>query len=76
MRDEDHRHPQVLVEILHQVENPRSDAYVEHRDRLVGDDDLWVNYECPCDRCSLPLTSAQLIGVLAFHLGRVQANLR
>ena len=53
-----------LLQLAHEVEDPEPDRHVEHRDRLVGEDDLRLCGQGPRDRDALPLTARQLVRVL------------
>src|SRR5579883_1883293 len=48
---------ELLLEICQQVERLRLDRNVKRRDRLVADDELWLQGECPGDADPLPLAA-------------------
>ncbi len=47
VRDKDVGKPELLLQILHQVDHLRLDRHVQCADRLVGDDDFWIRTERP-----------------------------
>jgi len=63
VRDEQVRQVEPVLKILHQVEDLRLHAHVERRHRLVGDDELRIDRECPSDADALALAAGQLVGV-------------
>src|SRR6266513_199703 len=63
VRDEQVRQPELLLQLLQEVEHLRLDAHVQRRDRLVGDDELGIDGEGAGDADALPLAAAELVRV-------------
>jgi hypothetical protein len=64
-----------LLQLAHEVQDPEPDRHVEHRDRLVGENDLRLRGQGPRDRDALTLSARQLVRVLGGHdLGRDEAH--
>ena len=61
VRDEDVGEPELVLEILEEVQDLRLDRDVERRDRLVADDQLRVDRECARDADALPLAAGELV---------------
>jgi hypothetical protein len=55
VRDEHVREPEVVLEVLEQVQDLRLDRDVERGDGLVADDQLGVDREGACDADALAL---------------------
>src|SRR6476469_8242906 len=70
MGDEDVGEPELVLEVLEQVDDLRLNRYVKGRDRLVGDDQLWAQGQCPCDPDPLPLATRELVRVSVVVLRR------
>ena len=73
VRDEDVREPEVVLQVLEQVEDLRLDRDVERRDGLVADDQLRVDRERPRDADALALPARELVREAVVVL-RVQAD--
>ena len=73
VRDEEIREPEVVLEVLEQVQDLRLDRDVERRDRLVADDQLRVERERARDPDPLPLAARELVRV-AVREARVEAD--
>ena len=71
--DEDVREPEVLLEVLQQVQDLRLHRDVERRHRLVADDQLRVDRERPRDADPLALAAGELVREAVVVLG-VQAD--
>jgi hypothetical protein len=74
VRDEDVGKAELLLQVLHQIDDLRLNRHVERTDRLVGDDDLRVGCKGPRDADPLPLPSRELVGIALDVFGR-QSNL-
>ena len=61
VRDVEDRDLQTVAQVTQQVEDAEADRHVEHRDRLVGEQDLRVRGQGAGDRDALPLTTGQLV---------------
>ena len=57
-------------QVQHQFENPGANRHVEHRDRLVCDDQLWLQDHRPGDYRPLLLASTEVRRILPVHLFR------
>ena len=53
----------LLLKLFHQVQNLRLDGHVQGRNRLVADDELGIQRQCPGDTDSLPAAAVQLVGI-------------
>ena len=60
--DEDVDQPELLLEVLEQVEDLRLDGDVQRRDRLVADDQLQADGERARDPDALALAARELVG--------------
>ena len=58
--DVDVRQPEPVLEVDHQVEDLRPHAHVEHRDRLVGHDQVGADDDRPRDRRALLLAAGEV----------------
>ena len=58
----------LLLQLEHQVQDPEADRHVQHRDRLVGEDDRRLGRQCPRDRDPLLLAPGELVRVLGREL--------
>ena len=74
--DEHVGRPELLLEVLEQVDDLRLDRHVERRDRLVGDDELRAQRERAGDPDPLALAAGELVRVAARVLGRQPDELR
>ena len=63
VRDVDVRQPEPRLEVDHQVEDLRPHAHVEHRDRLVGDQQIGADDDRPRDRGALLLAAGEIARV-------------
>lgn len=70
MGDVEDREVHAVLEVLEQVEHPEPDRDVQHRDGLVGEEDLGVGAERAGDGHALALTSRQLVRELVQVLMR------
>ena len=60
----DHEHPHaVLPQAVEQAEDACTHRDIEHRDRLVGDQQLRLEHERGRDRHALTLATGELVGV-------------
>src|SRR5690606_11059543 len=53
----------LFLKILHQIDDLRLDRDVERGDRLIGDNEVWLNRKRPRDADPLPLTAGKLVRV-------------
>ena len=67
--DEDHRQPEVALQVAQEVEDLRLDRDVERRHRLVGDDDPRAERERARDADALALAAGELVRVAVVVLG-------
>src|SRR5918994_5373975 len=65
---EQERHPEFLLQPQQHVEQTDAQRDVDHRDGLVGHDELGVDGERPGDRDALPLSARELVGMLVQEL--------
>ncbi len=63
-------HALLVAQLRHQVEQPDPDRHVQHRDRLVGQDQLRPHGQRLGEADPLPLAAAELVRVALQHLGR------
>jgi hypothetical protein len=61
--DEEIREPAMFLQVLKQVDDLSLDRHVERRDWFVGNQKLRVHGECAGDADSLPLPTAELVGI-------------
>jgi hypothetical protein len=61
VRDEEISEAQPLLELHQQIDDLRLDRHVEGRDRLVADDEVWLERQRPGDADSLPLAARELV---------------
>jgi hypothetical protein len=73
--DEEVGEPELLLQVLEQVDHLRLDRNVERGDRLVADDELRVERERPGDADALALAARELVRV-AVGEAAVEADLR
>ncbi|MNE84306.1 hypothetical protein D3C80_1812010 [compost metagenome] len=64
MGDEDNRCIDLLLQILHQIENLCLNGYVERSCRLVGNQQLRVGRKCHSDYDTLTHPAAELMRIL------------
>ena len=60
MGDEDHRQPQLLLQLAQQTQHVGLDFRIQHADALIADQHLRVQGQRPCDRYPLLLAPGQL----------------
>ena len=68
--DEQVGEPELVLQLLEQVDDAGLDAHVERRHRLVEDDELRLDRQRPGDPDALALTAGELVGVAVGVLGR------
>ena len=61
--DEEVGEPELLLQVLEQVDDLRLDRDVERGDRLVADDELRVERQRPGDADALALAAGELVRV-------------
>ena len=65
----------LLFQLLDQVEDAHADGDIQHRDRLIRQDDLRIDRQGARHRDPLALAAGQLMGVLTGELlGRVEPD--
>jgi hypothetical protein len=69
VRDEEVRELEVLLQLLHQVDDLRLDRDVERRHRLVADDEVRVERQRAREPDALPLSPRELVRVAAGGVG-------
>lgn len=63
------------AKIGHEVEDADANGDVEHRDRLVGENEFGTEHQCLSETNPLALAAAQFVGVLLEHvLGGLETN--
>ena len=67
--DEDVRQAELVLQLLHQVDDLGLHRDVERRDRLVADEHLRVQRDAAGDADALPLATRELVGVAVDVLG-------
>jgi hypothetical protein len=73
--DEDDAEAALALEAAQQVHHADADRHVEHRGRLVGDQELGLHRQRARDRDPLALAPRQLVGMARQHLlGRLEAD--
>ena len=70
MGDEQVREAALAPEVEHELEELGADRDVEHRDRLVGDDELRIHDERPGDDDALALPARELVRVAEGEVAR------
>ena len=68
--DEQVGEPELVLQLIEQVDDAGLDAHVERRHRLVEDDELRLDRQRPGDPDALALTAGELVGVPVGVLGR------
>src|SRR5665811_36128 len=63
MCDVEVRDSELLGHLQHDVHDGDANAHIQHRGRLVGDDEYWINDERARDCDSLPLATGKLMRV-------------
>ena len=54
---------QLLLQIPQQIDDLGLDGYVQSRYRLVADDDLGFDHQCPGDADTLALSTGECMGI-------------
>ena len=67
--DEDHRHAGLPLDLVQQLQDLRLDRHVERRDRLVGDQQLRLEHQCPSDADALALPTGKFVRIAAEGAG-------
>src|SRR5690606_30203751 len=75
VRDEQVREPELVLQVLEDVQHLRLNGDVERRDRLVRDDELRAQGERSRDADTLALTAGELVRVAVLQR-RVEAHAR
>ena len=75
MRDVDDRDAEIVAQGLEQVDDRHAQRGIDHRDRLVGDDQFRVGQQRAGDRDPLQLAAGELVRITAAHLRERQADL-
>ncbi len=73
VRDEDVGQPELVLQVLEQVDDLGLDRHVERRDRLVADDQLRAQRDGPGDTDALALAAGELVRI-AVEVFRVQPD--
>src|SRR5581483_6806409 len=73
MRNEQISEAEVVLQLLEQVHNLRSDTHVERRDRFVAHNEFWPQRQRASNHDTLPLPSAEFVGITA-HSGGVESH--
>ena len=63
VRDEEIGEPELLLQVLQQIDDLRLDRDVERRDRFVADDELGTEGQRAGDADPLPLPAAELVRI-------------
>ena len=71
VRDEEIGEPDLLLQVLQEIEDLRLDGDVERRDRLVADDELGLQRQSARDADALPLTAGKAVRVAVEVLSRL-----
>ncbi len=69
VRDDHVREPELVLEVVQQVDHLRLDRHVQRRDRFVGDDQLRAQGERAGDADALTLSAGELVRVAVVVLG-------
>ena len=64
VRDEQVRQVELVAQLDQQLEDARAHAHVEHRDRLVENEERWRRDQRARDRHALLLSSRKVVGIL------------
>ena len=67
--DEDVGQVQLLLNFHHQTDHLGLDRYIQGRDNLVADDELWGQGQGPGDGDALALSAGKLMGIAVSKLG-------
>jgi hypothetical protein len=73
VRDKDHRQGEIALQLLKQIEHLGLNGDIKGRDRLIGDDELGIAGEGPCNADALTLAAAELVWI-ALGMGAIEAN--
>ena len=49
----------VVLQFAEELEHPRLERHVQHRNRLISDDEVWTGHDGPRDRDPLSLPSRE-----------------
>ncbi len=63
VRDEEERNPQLVLQVVEQVDHSGLNGHVEGGDRFVEDQQLGLEHQGPGDADPLALTAGELVGV-------------
>ena len=63
VRDVDDGDAELVAKLLEQIDDRHAQRGVDHRHRLVRDDQLWLREQRPGDRRPLQLPAGQLMGI-------------
>ncbi len=69
MGDEQQCQTHLVAQVFEQVQYLRLNRDVQRRDRLVGQDQLWLGHDRPGDADALPLAAGELVRVAVVVLG-------
>jgi len=72
--DVNQRDSKFLVKLAQVAQDGRSQRGVDHRDRLIGDDNSWTDQKCARHHDALALPAAQLVRIAAERLFRPQTD--
>jgi hypothetical protein len=67
--DEEVGQPELVLQVLEEVDHLGLDRHVESRHRLVADDELGSQRHGPCDADALALTAGELVRIPVVVLG-------
>ena len=76
VRDEKVGQTQLLLEVLHEVDDLGLDRDVERRDRLVADDELRLDRQRARDADALPLPARELVRIARDRLAPKAAEIQ
>ena len=74
MRDVDDRDPEILVQRPQAAQHQRAQRRIDHRDRLVGDQQARLQQQRARDHQALALAARQLVRKAAERVGVVQPD--
>ena len=75
MRDVEDRHAHLFVQRINRFENCRPEGCVNHRNRLIGNDDFRLKQHGPRHDDALPLPATELVGISPEDLFWAQSDL-
>src|SRR5262249_17960662 len=73
MGDKQIGEPELLLQVLQEIDDLGLDRYIQRRHRFVADDQLWLDSERTRDTDALALTAGELVRVAA-HIIRPQTD--